>query len=43
MVCPRCGAQQVRKKGKDHRGSQLYECRCCGRCFTMLTATPCTG
>src|SRR5947209_2675328 len=40
MACPRCGAQQVRKNGRDRRGVQVYECCVCCRSFTPLTATP---
>ncbi len=40
MACPRCGSDEVRKNGKDRRGSQVYACRACSRSFTALTGTP---
>ncbi|GAC1523594.1 MAG: IS6 family transposase [Chloroflexota bacterium] len=40
MACPRCASEQVRKNGKDRRGTQVYSCRACRRSFTPLTETP---
>ena len=42
-ACPRCGLAPARKNGRDRRGRQVYECKRCGRSFTHVSGTPCSG
>ena len=39
-TCPRCGLAPTRKNGRDRRGTQVYECKGCGRSFTARSGTP---
>jgi DNA-directed RNA polymerase subunit RPC12/RpoP len=41
--CPHCKLSQVVKNGRHRRGTQVYRCADCGRCFTDLTGTPFSG
>ncbi len=33
LVCPSCGANTIRKHGKNSSGNQVYQCRVCRRRF----------
>ena len=42
-ACPRCGPGAVRRGGHDRKGTRVYRCRDCRRCFTARSATPFSG
>ncbi len=42
VECPHCESKSPRRNG-TYRGRQRYLCRCCGRTFNDLTATPLAG
>ena len=42
-LCPHCERQNIRKNGRDRRGTQVYRCADCDRSFTALTGTPFSG
>lgn len=37
--CPRCGAQSIIKRGKDHQGRQRFRCKECERSFTAASSS----
>lgn len=38
-ACPRCGAEAIKKSGRDANGLRRWMCRSCGRTFNPATGT----